>query len=103
MSAYLEGQNTVTPKHVKYAMNHLDGSEQEGTLRRRSFALYASIIGAAFALTLLIGYMLTQPKGDEAASNNNAPASVSAQTNPADQGEEGPAPAKGKAKKQLVD
>ena len=105
MSAYLEGQNTVTPKHVKYAMDHLDGSEREGTLGRRTIALYASVIGAAFALTLLIGYMLMPSNDEEAAraASAGAPPSVSAGAGPSDPPAELPVHIKGKTEKRRAD
>lgn len=99
MSAYLEGQNTVTPRHVKYAMDHLDGSENEGRGRRRTIAFYASVIGAAFALTLLIGYQLMSKSGGARADNANAPLSISAETGPGGAAAEPPVKAKGKSKR----
>jgi len=72
MSAYLEGQNTVTPKHVRYAMDHLDGSGAEGAPGKRTFALYAVVIAAAFVLTLLIGYALMPSKNGETAADPGA-------------------------------
>lgn len=73
MSAYLEGQNTVTPRHVKYAMDHLDGSGGEGGRGKRTFALYAAVIAAAFVITLLIGYALMPSKTGETAADSVAP------------------------------
>lgn len=100
MSAYLEGQNTVTPKHVKYAMDHLEGSELEERSRRRTVAFYASVIGLAFALTLFIGYQLMPSNGDGAlADNGNAEQDVSAAATPKDPVAQGPVHAKGKSKK----
>lgn len=99
MSAYLEGQNTVTPRHVKYAMDHLDGSENEGRGRRRTIAFYASVIGAAFALTLLIGYQLMSKSGGGRADNTDVPLSISAETGPDGAAAEPPVKAKGKSKR----
>lgn len=95
MSAYLEGQNTVTPRHVKYAIDHLDGSEREEFDRRRTVAFYSLVIGAAFALTLLIGYQF-MPSGGQ----DGGPHAVSAEAEP----ETGPTVnIKEKTKKQISD
>jgi hypothetical protein len=100
MSAYLEGQNTVTPRHVKYAMDHLDGSEREGPGRKRTVAFYALIIGAAFALTLLIGYQLMSSSGDGArADHGGAPREVSDEAGPAHPEAQPPVHAERKSKK----
>jgi type II secretory pathway predicted ATPase ExeA len=98
MSAYLEGQNTVTPKHVKYAMDHLDGSEREGLGRKKTVAFYAAVIGAAFALTLLVGYQLMSSNSDGARTvTGNAGQDVAATAAPADT--KAPVHVKGEPKK----
>lgn len=103
MSAYLEGQNTVTPRHVKYAMDHLEGSELKGRARTRTVALYASAIVAAFALTLLIGYQLMSSKNDGALTDDmKVPLSISAEAGPAGAAPEPPVHAKGKSKNRRV-
>ncbi|MEW6067976.1 MAG: AAA family ATPase [Nitrospirota bacterium] len=59
MSAYLEGSNFVTNKHVKYAINHLKNESPDVEIKKKpSFVHGATIFGLVglFAAGIVIGY-----------------------------------------------
>lgn len=57
MSAYLEGHNVVTARHVKCAIDHLDGGGGAPARRRRAFpAVYAAVAAVFFSIAIAAGY-----------------------------------------------
>ncbi|MDP2688764.1 MAG: AAA family ATPase [Deltaproteobacteria bacterium] len=60
MSAYLEGHNVVTEKHVKYAIDHLDGGEFRPPhgVGRGFPAFYAAVAAVFFCAALAAGYFV---------------------------------------------
>lgn len=58
MSAYLEGHNVVTSRHVEHAINHLDGGEFSPPVGARKTlpAVYAAVAVVFFCIALVAGY-----------------------------------------------
>lgn len=73
MSAYLDGQNTVTARHVRCAVDHLGGGKGG---RKKAAAIVAAVVVAVFALTLLVGSRFTTPTDDALAEGVSHPLSM---------------------------
>ncbi|MDI6890541.1 MAG: AAA family ATPase [Thermodesulfovibrionales bacterium] len=64
MSAYLEGSNIVTKKHVRYAIRHLKGGVMGVEIKRRSKLVYALSVIILSIITGAAGYYyLVEQKG----------------------------------------
>jgi len=44
MSAYLEESNTITPRHLRYAIRHLKGGVMDKEIKKRPVLIYALIV-----------------------------------------------------------
>jgi len=64
MSAYLEESNTITPKHLSYAIRHLSGGTMDKEIKKRPKLAYAL---SAIILSIITGaggyYYLVEQKG----------------------------------------
>ena len=58
MAAYLEGQNVVTARHVRYAIDHLDSDGPAHGLRRGP-VVYGAVAVLFFCVALALGYLVT--------------------------------------------
>lgn len=77
MAAYLEGQNVVTARHVRYAIDHLD-SDRPARRLRRAPVIYGAVAVIFFCIALVLGYLVAFRGGPEpeAASVHGASAGV---------------------------
>ena len=57
MAAYLEGQNVVTARHVRYAIDHLDSDGPARGLRRGP-VVYVAVAALFFCVALALGYLV---------------------------------------------
>jgi len=57
MAAYLEGQNVVTARHVRYAIDHLD-SDRPARAMRRGPVVYGAVAVLFFCIALALGYLV---------------------------------------------
>jgi len=70
MAAYLEGQNVVTARHVRYAIDHLDPEGGGGRTRLKGPVVYATVAAVFFCVALVLGYFMFFRVGEEAQSAN---------------------------------
>jgi hypothetical protein len=77
MSAYLEGHNVVTARHVRYAIDHLDGGGGSAARRKRVFpTVYAAGAAVFLGIALAAGYFFVfdngAPSGTQAVEERHA-------------------------------
>jgi len=82
MAAYLEGQNVVTAKHVRYAIDHLDSDRPARALRRGPVA-YGAVAILFFCIALALGYLVAFRGGAEPHASGAAAADMAPQSPPA--------------------
>ncbi|MFQ5736708.1 MAG: ExeA family protein [Thermodesulfobacteriota bacterium] len=65
MSAYLEGRNVVTDRHVRYAIDHLDGGGLPAPGHRRvPSGVYAALAVVVFCIFAAAGYFFIFERGE---------------------------------------
>lgn len=67
MSAYLDGQHVVTPRHVRYALRHIEGTGRSFLAEAAARPLGTAVAVIVFFLVFMAAYSLPLKKGAESA------------------------------------
>jgi len=101
MSAYLEESNTITPRHLRYAVRHLKGGVMDKEIKKRPVLIYALIVLVIIAGATGYYYLIEQkgiPNLPKVETSAQVPHDTKDKTQAIKSATEGPGPAETKQK-----